>query len=145
MESFEYNLMLRAGQARGESNDCSVRAIAIACNVPYDVAHAAMAAEGRKEGKGAYRLSICNAADKLGFDYAQKMTSSFHEQMKGQDAKCRNLTPFQIRKYAHLFQGSYLIFTDGHVFASVDGVVHDFNNGRKTHVIAVIKLTKREA
>lgn len=35
-----------------ETNDCTVRALAAAANIPYSVAHATMAKHGRKFGQG---------------------------------------------------------------------------------------------
>lgn len=47
-----------------ETNDCTVRALMAAANIPYDVAHATMAKHGRKFGKGTtHRVQVAAYAE----------------------------------------------------------------------------------
>src|SRR5512138_901139 len=41
-----------------EKNDCTVRAVAVGCGVPYDVAHDELARRGRKNGRGVQFYSL---------------------------------------------------------------------------------------
>lgn len=55
------------GRSVGDTRDCSVIAIAIACDVTYEVAQKAMADAGRVKGRGAYNGQIHEALESLGF------------------------------------------------------------------------------
>lgn len=50
-----------------EANDCSVRALAVACNVPYIAAHRALQLEGRAPGWPTNALTMVRAARQLGY------------------------------------------------------------------------------
>jgi hypothetical protein len=55
-----------------EHNDCSVKALAIACEVPYEVAHETLRKLGRKNKNGVY-MSVCHmAAKELGFELVEE-------------------------------------------------------------------------
>jgi len=47
-----YDEHKKASDEMGETNDCSVKALAVICDLTYEVAHAAMAAIGRSFRKG---------------------------------------------------------------------------------------------
>lgn len=62
----QYNKIQKISDARGERRACTVIALSIAGRVPYDVAHRALAAQGRRSGRGIHRAKIVAAFESLG-------------------------------------------------------------------------------
>lgn len=89
-----------------ERKDCTVRAASIALEIPYKQAHLEFALLGRKKGKGfsfsRYAASSLRLAKVVG-----------HKRCRVFGALCR------------YNKGRFVCRIRGHVFAIVDGVVHD--------------------
>jgi hypothetical protein len=94
------------------NNDCSVRAVAIAFNIPYDEAYDQLAAAGRKCGYGVKKL------DWRAFMLARATWQAF-QAVKGQPRM--NAVTF-CKQYP---TGRYILSFAGHLAAVVDGQVHD--------------------
>ena len=58
-----------ASNAKGETNDCTVRAIAVSTGVDYDIVHDALRARGRRNRRGAYERQWLPAIQDVGFQY----------------------------------------------------------------------------
>jgi len=99
-----------AAGLRGEQKDCTVRAFAVARNVPYIEAHKALHELGRRLGRG-FKFRIV----------AEKRPDLFTRQQfaKGNRKRVKTL----LRD--HKFPGRYVFRITGHVFAVVDGIIHD--------------------
>jgi len=93
----------------GEQLDCTVRAFAIARGVPYIEAHAELSRLGRLPGKG-FKFRVV----------AQKRPDLFTRQYlpKGERRRVRTLL-------RTLPPGRHVLRIHRHVFAVVDGIVHD--------------------
>lgn len=110
-----------------EHKDCTVKAIAITCDVPYKVAHKALANEGRKPRCGSYRHQQARAIKALGFDLERiKVTAKTMVKVKGDSA---------------VSKGYYLAYVRGHVAAVVNGKVEDWTDGRRHRIQQVYKVT----
>lgn len=101
-----------------ESNDCAVRALSHAFNVPYTYAHAAMAAGGRKQCKGTSIITI------------HQVVTREHNGKRGVAMETIGIGPGKRQVSIATFckyhpQGSFYCIVRGHAFAVVDGVVHD--------------------
>ena len=109
-----------------EKNDCSVKAIAILGNLPYKYAHEAMEREGRLRRDGASTTMILRAVRKLNI-WCDKV------ELEGKTVRTlgRNLPK----------KGRFLIFTDGHVLAAVDGEIVDWTSGRLHRIESVYKIS----
>jgi len=109
-----------------ETHDCSVKATALVCNVPYSVAHEALRKAGRENRKGAYHYQTIGAISSLGFT-AVKM-----------------VIPPQVRtiKNARLATDhrSCLVFVRGHVAAMINGKVEDWTHGRKHRITSMYQI-----
>jgi hypothetical protein len=109
-----------------DKNDCSVRALAVACGVPYAVASMAFSVLGR-------RL-------KAGTDL--RTTERLHEEILGmeriQAAEGMDLGTFV--QYAT--KGRFVVHKRGHAFAVVDGVLHDWETTTKpgTRILRVWRV-----
>lgn len=101
-----------------ETNDCAVRAMANAFGISYERAHAAMKANGRKDRKGAYNLTIHNAITQ---EHGGKRAVQLNHIGTGKDQ--RQVTIGTFCKFRTT--GSYYCIVRGHAFAIVDGVVQD--------------------
>ena len=113
---------------RGETKDCTVRALACAKGISYDEAHAHMKAHGRVDGKGVWASTLCDAYEAAGFKLtgiygttqkARFMRRSFPNVKWHRGASLKKMLP-------HLSKGRYIVGMRGHVFAVVDGVVMDY-------------------
>lgn len=109
-----------------ETNDCTVKAIAIACDVPYAVAHKALKIQGRLNRKGAYRHQQVKAIQSLGFKaISVPFTASTVTSLKFEPAVAK---------------GYYMAFIKRHVLAVVDGKVEDWSDGRRHRLQEIIKV-----
>jgi hypothetical protein len=114
--------------AKGEKNDCVVRAVASTFGLKYDVAHKFVADEfGRQPRKGTFGTSIklSNRDNILGTKYKitpkqdLKYPGSARHQMNGGSPTEITLSMF-LEKYP---KGKYLIIVKRHAFSIIDGVV----------------------
>ena len=62
-----------ASSAMGEHGDCSVRAVALTTNVPYETAHVALRVAGRRNRRGAFENQIVKATRSLGYTVDPKV------------------------------------------------------------------------
>jgi len=99
-----------------ERKDCTVRAIAVACEVPYSEAHDELARRGRKDSKGCQFVKMVDS-DPV---FCGKRLVPVYDQ-KNHNGKCICLVT-AIKRFP---TGRYIIRKAHHVFALIDGVVHD--------------------
>lgn len=98
-----------------QTNDCAVRALALARNLSYDEAYDALAAAGRKCAKGfAFPKWVNQQA------WATKIS---FPAVKG---RARMTPAVFVRQYP---QGRYICKVAKHVFVVIDGVVYDTFEG----------------
>ena len=109
-----------------ETNDCSVKAVSILCDVPYHVAHKALKLQGRKNRKGSNYFSIMFAIKSLGF--------------KVQEVKHIAKTMTTITRDPVVQDGYFAVFTRGHIASVVNGKVEDWTDGRRHKVKEVVKV-----
>lgn len=135
----------RGVTSSAESSDCTVRALANAAEIPYDVAHALLKKHGRKDRKGATFKTLHAAYEEAGFRlislhgdgkrarYAARHTGTEHAR-KWQDG-------ITFGKLVDKLQyGEYIINVTGHAVAVVNGKVIDtFHNNARKRVVAVYK------
>ena len=98
---------------KGETNDCSVKAVSIVCNVPYHVAHKALALQGRVNRRGAGSWQIEKAIETLGFKVVQI------NNVKA--ATCATLA-----RDPAVYKGFFFAYVRRHILAVVDGKIEDW-------------------
>jgi hypothetical protein len=105
-----------------EKNDCTVRAVAIACEVSYADAHEELRQRGRKDGKGfamtpSFKANpvVCGKRLVKAFDFIDNQ------------GKCICLVTAR-RMFP---RGRYIVRKSGHAFALIDGVDHDLSGNSK--------------
>jgi hypothetical protein len=119
-----------------EYNDCAVRALAIAANVPYAKAHAALKAQGRRDRKGSKTFMLDKAIPAVGAKFEFIRTFDITSRTY------RKLYPTLQDILFKFKQGRYILITRSHAQALIDGVIHDAGSisGPRSLVRLVYKL-----
>ena len=118
----------------GETNDCTVRAVATACDIDYKVAHAAIAKRGRKHRQGAYDHQYMGAVEDLGFHYSD-VTQKFL------DDGCKTAMRFgEFAKPGH----RYVVIVAGHAAGWNGEKFVDFISGRRHRIKTVYHVAARK-
>ena len=120
----KYHQASLASLEKGETNDCTVKAVSIASGCSYDEAHKLMAEQGRKKGRGAHGWR--EALRKLGF-------------------RCVIENSITARTLATIMpmlenDKTYVIHSTRHVSAVVNGEFLDWAYMRQKHVDAVYQV-----
>ena len=119
-------------RSRGEYNDCTVKALAIATGLPYDDAHKALADLGRKPRRGCYWHQVGEkAANALGFNMRQLTADEYN---------CKTIKTAGRDKA--LSSGVYTIHMRGHVAAMIDGEVIDHTADGLRRIQYIHEFTK---
>lgn len=137
--------------AKGETNDCVVRAFASAFEMEYDEAHGIVAKEFRREnrkGTAGFHLKM-NLFDKNNVTFnGKKISKITHEydtmmyyvKVKGHKVLRNTTTSYFLKKYS---VGTYIVVVTGHAFTIKDGVViGNYSDAKKTrkHIVGAWKI-----
>jgi len=118
-----------AVRPKWDKADCSVRALACATGVPYEVASVTFSAQGRQVRKGTEtRVSI-----------------QVHEVVLGMK-RIEMAEGIRLEAFLEVAKtGRYIVHKRGHAFAIVEGVVHDWEgtSRNETTLTRVWKVTER--
>ena len=126
-----------------ESNDCTVRALANAYNMPYGLSHRIFSKAGREQGKGV-KCSVTHATyTRLGFEligiYGDTVKAKYLSRYVVKIQRNKGITLKNIMP--QLQQGRYIVGIRGHVFAVVDGQILDYgHNYANSRVVEVYRL-----
>lgn len=115
--------------AKGETNDCAVKAISIACDVPYHVAHKAAAVYGRIARKGTYMSTTQATVSALGFS------------MVAVDSTARTVK--SLDRDPAVQKGHYMALVSRHILAVIDGKVEDWSEDTARRIKQVYKITPK--
>lgn len=125
--------------AEGETNDCSVKAVALVCDIDYKTAKAALAANGRKDRQGAYTSDIVRTVRGFGktavVTWARQIIDKYPSPHRD---VLKNVTTHHPRRFNKVWpKGRFLLFSRGHVSAVIDGVLHDWavNSAKRVYQI----------
>lgn len=139
-----FDAMHERSKRLNEENDCSVKAVAIVCGVTYDVAHEALEYAGRKHRKGAFINEILYAIGKIGKKSYLDLDfiDSRLEILCSRNYVVKKLTTRQLTMFPDLIgEGTWLIYTNGHVLAVKDGQVHCWGGKSALHIKLAYKVT----
>ena len=154
------NAVEEASHKMKETNDCTVKAIALSTGVTYEVAHAACKIEGRKEGHGICYHPIMRAIERVGgkilsqsnrheyriggikntIDYKKCKTQNTVKNLAkklGAKQLTFNRLPEVVRK-----DRNYVVMNAGHAIAVVEGKILDWSAGSKMFVTEIIEIAK---
>lgn len=133
--------------AAGDSRDCTVKALAIACGVPYALAHDVMQAAGRRFGHGA-DLTIAEF-ERLGKTLVPVNPRDIIATYPKPHQVLKSVTSYHPHRFRRSWKNgkTYVAFTRGHVLAIVDGVTHDWSHAsalRVSRLFEVVDLSRKE-
>lgn len=128
--------------SHGETNDCSVKALAVVARIPYEDAKRTLAARGRKARKGAYTNDILAAVRDCGRTVERVDPKTIIAQYPPRyAAHHKTITTHHPRRFKDNWpKGTFLLFTRGHVSACVDGELHDWAVNAVKRVVAVYRV-----
>ena len=112
-ETMNYEKAKIYAAQKSETNDCTVKAVSIVCDVPYHVAHKALALQGRVNRRGAYPKQIEKAIESLGFKSVQI-----------NDIKAATCTT--LARDPAVYKGFFFAYVKRHILAVVDGKIEDW-------------------
>ena len=124
-----------AGHYRGEKGYCSVIAVAIAAGVKFGKARAAYTRNGRKNGQGTYQHQQVAALAEFGLSVERERELS---------SECHGTHLCLITRRLPK-QGTFWVYTSGHVSAVRDGVLEDWSaregaRGARKRVISIYRV-----
>lgn len=108
-----------------QQNDCTVRAVALAFEVPYDRAYDMLKSAGRKSHQGFYFNEWAEETVVNG----RRLKWRPFQAVKGQ----KRMNP--VRFSQEFAKGRWIVRTAGHVFAFIDGVGYDDTKERDSRCI----------
>ncbi len=133
----------KARVALNETNDCVVRAIAIAFTMEYKQAHAYCEhILKRKHRKGTFTLREFDGEDFLSSITKPMAFNKQHFSLCKHPNKANfiefqgtNRTGLYLKKFLKTFnKGTYLVISSGHAYCVKDGVVYGNSNDDRTYV-----------
>lgn len=140
--SDEYLEMKESAREMNETNDCSVRAIAVVCDLEYKEAVALCEKHGRKARRGMLDYQIFNALKEVGKTYKRIPSEHFIGQYPGAHVNLSNVTTHHPERFPKVWKDGkkYLLLTRGHILAVVDGVNHDWTKGKAVRVTSIYEI-----
>ena len=127
-----WDRMSENAKAHGETNDCTVRALTASTGLPYDICHAQLKRQGRKNRKGCHWfVEGPKAAKALGFTMRKMDPNEY-----------RAKTMITAERDRAFRDGHFAILVRGHVAGLVDGSVIDWSAGRRHRIQAAYQITK---
>lgn len=120
-----YEELQASTERYGETNDCTVKALAQVCSISYEKAHNILRRLGRKGRDGTSMTNVFNAVRGLG--YSVEKSKVFGNTI-GNSYIPRNKI--------------FLIETSSHVIAAREGKALDYTEGRKHRILEVWEVKK---
>lgn len=145
----------------GESNDCTVKALAIATGIPYEQAHGLLALRGRSYRKGTSMSNVWSAMRELGWtattivdrpmverherwsQMGHKMTTT-DEVKKMRKHKLFNAKTIKTLSDYLPSRGIFLIETSSHVLCVRAGQIHDWTKNRRHRITQIHRISRKK-
>lgn len=138
----EFSSLSTDARDLNEARDCAVKAVALVCDVPYSVAHAALKAEGRKDRKGTRIHQYVEAVRKLGKTVEVVDPRSIISTYPSPHNGTKHVTSHHPRRFAKVWDKSrtYLMSTHGHVFVVRNGETLDWSVNKILRVKTIYEV-----
>lgn len=143
------NLKSEAGKI-GERNDCSVKAISIACEVPYAEVHALLKDLGRKDRAATPIILSRMAVKVLGFkirEWSFIERQGMIETYPSQHNNLHSITTHHPRRFPQAWGDCHpnmIWVTPNHMLAVKGGVVQDWSINRALRVRQIWEIEKEK-
>ena len=143
--SREFLLMQSSASLSGETNDCTVKALALATGISYQEAHQELAARGRKRGKGTNFFGVTEAIQARGFEVTRVSPESFIRRYPKSHQILQNITTHHPERFNRVWRDghTYLCSVGGHCLTVINGTTHDWTRGHAKRVHLIYRITKR--
>ena len=145
----------------GESNDCTVKALAIATGIPYEQAHGLLALRGRSYRKGTSMSSVFSAMKELGWTattVVDRKKIEFHDRWIGLGHKTNTDDKVKKMKKHRLYpaktiktlpdyipsRGIFLVETASHVLCVRAGQIHDWTKNRRHRITQIHRISRKK-
>lgn len=142
-----FSELQKASAKLGETNDCTVKAIAVVTGITYEEAHKLCVDMGRKRHRGMYQHQYHTIIRALGFTIERINTDDIqakYSRAKTGGYRYKNLTSHHVALYPEAWNDGhvYLVGMRGHVGAVRDGKLHDWTVGSSRRIVSVYRVTK---
>ena len=127
-----------------ERNDCSVVALSVASNRMYSEIRELLKFLGRKDRAGVSHNMMYAAIARLGFRGINVDPKEIIARFpKPHCDVLKNFTSHHPRRFPGCMgEGTFLVWTAGHVFCVKDGVVHDWSVNKSLRAYKIMKLER---
>jgi hypothetical protein len=133
-----------ASKLLGENDDCSVKAMSILLDIPYNDAHRVFAEHGRKDRKGTPTAVTRKAYDALGFTLTSVSLRDILDSYPSPHHLMKNVTSHQPRRFPEQWErfseGRYLLHTRTHALPMRNGIVHCWSTNSALRVTDMWKV-----
>ena len=143
-----FEKMKKSSNRWRESNDCTVKALAIAMQKSYEFAHGQLALRGRNYRKGTQMYKVFSALHDNNFTTKTVYQKYIAEVGKDEQAKKMRKSIWHKAKTIKSLDGNlpkrgvFLVETSSHVLCVRGGEIHDWTKERRHRIIKVSKITK---
>ena len=140
MKTKKFKALDAISDSMGETNDCSVKAVAMFCNVRYTVAHRALSVVGRKKGRGTTPNKVKTVVDSImgvKHEWLYPLDASQKALGWNNSLGCDARTPTTFVRKSPV-KGGQLVVVNGHIIYMKDGVIHDHDSCNKRRVLMVL-------
>lgn len=133
-----------------EKNDCSVKAISIACGVSYEEALFALKRFGRKDRSGTPTAISIKAIEFFGFKirvWSAKERIDVIKSYPGTHANLKSITTHHPRRFPRAWANCHpnmIWLTRDHMLAVKDGTVRDWSVNSARRVVMIWEIEKGE-
>lgn len=129
-------------RAHNETNDCAVKAVAAACNVPYADAHRVMKNLGRQDRRGTQLHITMRACQHFGFKMVARFAEEFISQYPKSHQILKSVTTHHPDRFAKVWADgkTYMFRTQGHILTIKNGRNCDWTRGRAMRCIDIYEV-----
>ena len=120
--------------SQNDRRNCTVSAVSKSMNVSMEDAYRAMADQGRIHNCGAHMIQVRNAVRQLGGTRTDRYKRKIHIECKYGTLTTRNVAEW-------FSTGRYIMCTNDHAFACINGTIDDWSADRKSRVTKVWEIT----
>ena len=134
-----------ARQALNEQRDCAVIAITVVTGCSYSEAHAVLAAQGRRSGRGTFTVQTIKALEAMGYTVRRWTSKEVADMLQSYPKKgIAGITTHHPRRFPKQWAGKppLLFSQNNHISGFRDGELHDWAVNRSKQVLAVYEVTK---
>jgi hypothetical protein len=128
---------------QAETNDCAVRAVSAATKIPYEEVLLCFKLCGRRSRKSTQTNITWAVLQQFGYSYTAVCLSDFNPPSRAARGK-HGITSHHPDRFPHMWKGkgTFLCFSQGHVWAVVDGTVIDWSRGKSLRVRHIARIEK---